>query len=78
MAELDSRIANILETLESNRLIDLYNEAVDRVNRKDYEKAAGILRRVLREAEDPKLVDRARKLLADLDRVLGGGASPQN
>jgi tetratricopeptide (TPR) repeat protein len=77
-AELDSRIANILETLESNRLIDLYNEAVDRVNRKDYEKAAGILRRVLREAEDPKLVDRARKLLADLDRVLGGGASPQN
>jgi tetratricopeptide (TPR) repeat protein len=76
--KLESRIADIIETREGNRLIDLYNEAVERVNKRDYREAAAILREVLRDAKDPKLVDSARKLLADLERALGGAEAPRN
>jgi tetratricopeptide (TPR) repeat protein len=76
--KLESRIADIIETREGNRFIDLYNEAVERVNKKDYREAAAILRGVLRDAKDPKLVDSARKLLADLERALGGAEAPRN
>ena len=68
-AEIDeARIEQIERTIRTNRMIVMYNEAVELANRKKYAEAESILRRLLQEAEEPRLIKSARKLLADLER----------
>ncbi len=69
--QLETQVREIRQTLETNRQIALYNQAVDRANRKDYKGAAALLERVAREAKDPGLAKKARKLLADVKRASG-------
>ena len=65
--ELRARQEEIRRVEETNRVIGLYNDAVDRANRHDFRKAARILRQVIREAEDPGLISNAQDLLRRID-----------
>ncbi len=69
MREIEARQQEILRIDELNRQIGLYNEAVDRANRRDFNHAARILRKVIREATDPGLVSKAQELLRKIDSL---------
>ena len=71
------QIAGIERVRKTNEMINEYNRAVTLVNRKEYAKAAPILRRVIEDAEDEKLRRSAQTLLADLERALGD-TGPRN
>ncbi|MEE9292104.1 MAG: tetratricopeptide repeat protein, partial [Acidobacteriota bacterium] len=70
-ANLDEQIAGIEQVRKTNEMINEYNRAVTLVNRKEYAKAAPILRRVVEGTEDEKLRRSAQTLLDDLERALG-------
>lgn len=70
-ADLDKQIGEIERVQKTNEMIDEYNRAVTLVNRREYSKAAPILRRVIEGAEDENLRRSARTLLADIERALG-------
>ena len=76
-ANLDEQIAGIEQVRKTNEMINEYNRAVTLVNRKEYAKAAPILRRVVEGTEDEKLRRSAQTLLDDLERALGD-ARPRN
>lgn len=65
------QIADIEQTVEANRQLAVYNEAVDLANRGSYRKATRLLEDLLREATDPDVLASARTLLARIRRATG-------
>ncbi len=61
---LGEQIAAVERTRERNRQIEIYNQAVTLANGRDYRKAVALLENLLTIADDPKLADSARQLLA--------------
>jgi tetratricopeptide (TPR) repeat protein len=78
-ATLTARLDEIRETLNFNRFVDRYNQAVALANRGDVRGAVDILEPLVTETRNPTQIDQARRLLDLLKgpERKGGGSRPR-